>query len=121
MSETTDRSTTKKYCTPYKGPYHVVEGGSLPEGHSPSGWRGYRPNLWRDLYECCSDIECQANVRRDYRMWERGRIHEGLDELHNAVTRFDHDELKDFIEKYPEAVQLLNEFATIEELRILKP
>lgn len=114
-------------CETYMGGYHVVEGSELPEGHSPSGWRGYRPNLWRDLYECCSNLhdsmethKCQVQVRKDYRNWESGRMADTLNKLHNALVRFDPDELKDFHEKYPGVLQLVNEFATIEELWKLK-
>lgn len=125
LSNPGNNEKTQGSCQPYMGAYHVSEGYKLPEGRSPSGWRGYRPDLWRDLYECCrvtskDEMEthgCQSQVRRDYRTWESGRMQETLDRLHNSLIRFDGDELKDFKERYPNIIQLVNEFAVIEELR----
>ena len=57
---------------------------------------------------------------QDYRKWENGRLHEALDKLHNAVVRFDLDELKNFERTFPETTKLLNEYATIEEVRTLE-
>lgn len=64
--------------------------------------------------------KCEVEVRRRYREVESGRLSQMGDKIHNFFIPLDRDERETFKKKFPEMVNVGNEFAVVEELMEIK-
>ena len=87
----------------------------------PRSFRDYKHGMFEDMYKGCKgDRNCEHSVRGGYRGFERGRWVDAMDKLHRFIVNLDSDELEEFMRRYPKIIEIINEFAVIENLRLLR-
>lgn len=82
----------------------------------PYSFRDYEIGLFGKMYKECKDSECQNRIREGYRGFEGGRWVKAMEDLHSFLYSLDQDEREKFKARFPNLVEVVNEYAEIEEV-----
>jgi hypothetical protein len=82
----------------------------------PYSFRNFEIGVFSEAYKRCKTVECQRRIRQTYREFEGGRWWKAMNSLHSFLTALDADELEKFAKLFPNLIEAVDEFATIEEV-----
>lgn len=85
--------------------------------HNIHSYRDFRINTFKNRYDACKNIQCEQDLRIQYRLVESGRYALMEEQAHNFLVSLDPDEISLIKKDAPILISLANEYATIEELR----
>jgi hypothetical protein len=77
-------------------------------------------NFKKEYVDCKGNVDCERKVRKDFRSFESGRYYEMADKIHSFISHLSTKDFEAFKKKYPQLVEVANEFGIIEELATFK-
>ncbi len=101
----------------YHGKF-TPSGGSGRSG-DPYSYRDFKPGSFASAYKDAvarKDVDAQYQIRRKFQSMESGRLHSLGEKAHILFSSLDPDERALFKQRMPGLVDIMNEYATVEDL-----